>query len=174
VSRLIHRVTLKSRKPNDVKRPGEREFVHSPPRVDTGAVGPGAARRTNTTLEERRSKNIMVKKFIGAVLGVVSAVGVIAQPAPAQACLSGLETAWTRENICSDEFSTGSSQGILSPYAIQANLIFGSLAIAGGFDAGGQPVPGCAAADQSAGDGPSEPVECDELEAVQHNIQVNG
>jgi hypothetical protein len=115
----------------------------------------------------------MVQKYVNAVLAVVTAVGVFAQSTPAQACLSGLETAWTRENVCSDTFSTGSSQGIISPYSLQANLVFGSLAIAGGFDADGDPVEGCIAADQSPGDGPGDPVEC-ELVAVQHNVQVNG
>jgi hypothetical protein len=115
----------------------------------------------------------MVQKYVSALLAVVTAVGVFAQTTPAQACLSGLETAWTRENICSDTFSTGSSQGVISPYSIRANLIFGSLAIAGGFDADGVPVDGCIAADQSEGDGPGEAVDC-ELVAVQHNIQVNG
>jgi hypothetical protein len=115
----------------------------------------------------------MVQKYVSAVLAAVTAVGVFAQTTPAQACLSGLETAWTRENTCSDTVSTGSSQGIISPYSLRANLIFGSLAIAGGFDADGDPVDGCAAADQTEGDGPSEAVPCS-LDAVQHNIQVNG
>lgn len=116
----------------------------------------------------------MVQKYVSAVLAVVTTVGLIAQSAPAHACLSGLESAWTRENVCSDEFSTGSSQGIINPYSLRAHLIFGSLAIAGGFDADGEPVDGCIAADQTKDDGPGEPVRCDAQEAVQHNVQVNG
>jgi hypothetical protein len=115
----------------------------------------------------------MVQKYVSALLATITAVGVVAQSTPAQACLSGLEGQWTRENICTDAFSSGGSQGIISPYSLRANLIFGSLAIAGGFDADGNPVDNCAAVDQTEGDGPGEAVPCS-LDAVQHNIQVNG